>query len=228
MNAADLAQRADSLREEAALYVADPRAMYTTLYAAFDHFNETLFGGKLPPVVLVLHRKRNAHGYFWNGMWKDGAKNAAEVSEIALNPESMGRTAEAVLSTLAHEMVHHEQHAFGKPGKVGHNKEWAEWMDRIGLTPTSTGAEGGKRTGRNVTHMIVADGPYAKACADFLTKHAEARHLLSSRPAAAVRKQDKSKVKHTCPDCGLNVWGKEGLNVVCGDCDQPLVPSNYL
>lgn len=28
--------------------------------------------------------------------------------------------------------------------------------------------------------------------------------------------------KYTCPGCELNVWGKPGLRVVCGDCEMPL------
>ncbi len=32
-----------------------------------------------------------------------------------------------------------------------------------------------------------------------------------------------SKSKYTCPDCQTNVWGKPGLNIVCGNCDQSFV-----
>ena len=35
-------------------------------------------------------------------------------------------------------------------------------------------------------------------------------------------KKDPSKVKHTCPNCGLNVWGKRGIRVVCEACDELL------
>ena len=35
--------------------------------------------------------------------------------------------------------------------------------------------------------------------------------------------KDKSKVKYSCPNCNYNVWGKQGLNIICGDCD-----ANYL
>jgi hypothetical protein len=36
------------------------------------------------------------------------------------------------------------------------------------------------------------------------------------------------KVKYSCPtkDCKLNVWGKPGLNVVCGDCGGRLKVNN--
>lgn len=31
--------------------------------------------------------------------------------------------------------------------------------------------------------------------------------------------------KYTCPGCELNVWGKPGLRLVCGDCNMPLAES---
>lgn len=200
------------------------KALYDTLYAAYEHFNKELFDGKLPPVVLVLHRKRNAHGYYWPQQWANprqrGRKTASNtLPEIALNPETMSRDPEAVLSTLVHEMVHHEQEVFGKPAKSAvHNEQWAEWMDRVGLTPTSTGKPGGKRVGRSVTHMIVKDGPFAKSCAKFLKSKKNTISLAGAPQARGPRKKDLSKLKHTCRECGTNIWGKQGITVSC--CDE--------
>lgn len=69
--------------------------------------------------------------------------------EIALNPELLEeRSVKETLSTLVHEMVHLEQEHFGEaPKRAYHNKQWAEWMDRVGLVPSTTAAPGGKRTG---------------------------------------------------------------------------------
>jgi transcription elongation factor Elf1 len=33
------------------------------------------------------------------------------------------------------------------------------------------------------------------------------------------KKKAASKTKYTCPDCGLNAWGKPEINLVCGDCE---------
>ena len=197
---------------------------YELLHAAFDHFNDRLFAGELPAAVLVLHRKRGAHGYFHGGQWKlrDGDDSYAE---IALNPHSMGRSPAEVLSTLAHEMAHLWDHLFGKVPASGHGKTWAAKMDEIGLTPTSTGQPGGKRTGRKVTHMIVDGGPFANACELFLTEHPDAISVFAVPAApAAERKKDLSKLKHSCPCCNANVWGKAGIRVICGDCDEIMLP----
>jgi len=196
---------------------------YDALHAAFDHFNAQLFAGKLPPVMLTIHRKKNARGYFWAEQFREKNDDALKLDEIALNPESMGRDTKAVLSTLVHEMVHLEQQHFGQPGKDGyHNKEWGTMMDVVGLTPTATGNPDGARTGKKVTHMIEPGGLFDVACDAFLAQG----HDLSwfTLPPVAVEKaKDLSKVKHTCPDCDNKVWGKLGIRVFCGDCDLQML-----
>ncbi|MCC6877376.1 MAG: hypothetical protein IT378_23930 [Sandaracinaceae bacterium] len=135
-----------------------------------------------------------------------------------------------VASTLVHEMVHAWQHEHGTPSRTGyHNHEWAAKMEAIGLMPSSTGAPGGARVGQRMSHYVIEDGPFARA-------------FERMRPAAwfpwvwfpwvcaevpedeALRRKRSvlSKTKYTCP-CGVNVWGKPGLHVVCAECDAMLV-----
>lgn len=199
------------------------RETYDALHEAFDFFNDRLFGGKLPPVMMTIHRKKNARGYFWAEQFREKNDASLKVDEIALNPESMGRTTKDVLSTLVHEMVHLEQQHFGKPGKGGyHNKEWGDMMDEVGLEPTSTGHPGGARTGKKVTHMIVAGEPFDMACDALLARGLDLSWFTV--PQAPVAKaKDLSKVKHTCPDCDNKVWGKLGIRVFCGDCDVQML-----
>jgi hypothetical protein len=96
-----------------------------------------------------------------------------------LNPDSfIGRTDEQIVSTLAHEMKHLEQHRFGTPSKRGyHNKEWAASMKAIGLMPSNTGAVGGKETGQQMDHYIIPGGAFACAFAEL------AGHRLEAEPA---------------------------------------------
>lgn len=200
------------------------KATYDALHAAFDFFNAELFEGRLPPVMLTIHRKRGAHGYFWAKQFRERGDDALEIDEIALNPETMGREPMAVLSTLVHEMTHLEQEHFGKPGKNGHhNKEWGTLMDRIGLEPTATGQPGGPRTGRKVTHCIVAGGPFETACAAFLAQGHDLSWFAIA-PVKAEKEPDTSKVPHVCETCEIKVWGKLGIRVYCADCDELMPP----
>lgn len=192
---------------------------YAGLEKAFNHFNEALFENRLPPVMFTLTRKRGTHGYFHAEQFahRDGDKT----HEIALNPNSMGREISAVLATLVHEMTHLEQQEYGKPSKNGHhNMEWANLMIRVGLTPTDTGNEGGKMTGRKVTHMIDPDGPFMAALEDLMPFDIP---YFTQPIAKAEKKKDTSKVKHSCPTCDAKAWAKAGSRLVCGDCDEAMV-----
>jgi len=88
---------------------APTAASFNALQTAFDHFNAQLFEGRLPPVMILIHRKKNAHGYFWPERFGHRDDKKLKVHEIALNPETMSRSDRDVLSTLVHEMCHHEQ-----------------------------------------------------------------------------------------------------------------------
>ena len=135
---------------------------YGELQQAYDFFNQTLFGERLPPCLITYQRKNRTYGYFSGDRWAGGKKIA---DEIAMNPMHFNeRTQGEVLSTLVHEMVHLEQHHFGTPSRSGyHNKEWASWMERVGLIPSNTGEPGGKQTGQQMTHYIAPSGAFEKA-----------------------------------------------------------------
>ena len=198
---------------------------FNALQTAYDFFNRELFDGKLPPCMILLHRKRNAHGYFWAERF--GHRDAEEkLDEIALNPTTMrGRTDRDVLSTLVHEMCHLEQQHFGKPGKgTYHNAEWATMMKRVGLQPQAVDNKD-RETGNKVSHVIIENDAFDKACAKLLKTglalpYSERTFTRAEKKRAKVKKA--SKTKYTCPSCDMNVWGKPGLSVGCIDCDEAM------
>jgi predicted SprT family Zn-dependent metalloprotease len=133
------------------------------LQKAFDYLNSELFENKLPHCLITYQRRKSTYGYF--AAERFGREDGERTDEIALNPQHFAeRTIEENLSTLAHEMVHLRQHHFGKPGRGRyHNKQWADMMEAIGLIPSSTGKEGGKRTGDHIGHYIKPGGLFAHA-----------------------------------------------------------------
>jgi SprT-like family len=200
---------------------------YTSLDAAYDHFNRTLFAGQLPACLITMQRKHGAYGYF-SGNRFASLDNPAEITdEIALNPSHFApRTATETLSTLVHEMVHLFQHHFGRPSRNGyHNKQWAAQMREVGLIPTDTGEPGGREVGQKVTHMIEEGGRFAKACTAFLAKTGPI--LYQDRAGEgdagkARKKKAASKTKYTCPGCELNAWAKPDANLWCGSCEEQM------
>ena len=205
----------------------DPIAITTTecLQAAFDFLNAKLFGGKLPDAQFNFTRKPHMLGHFAEDRYS-GRVTQFKKPEIALNPNSFnGRTDEQIVSTLAHEMKHLEQHCFGKPSARGyHNKQWAASMKAIGLMPSNTGAVGGKETGQQMSHYILPNGAFARTFAE-LAATGWKLNLQSTIYAGGEKKPKKDKTKYTCPSCGLNMWANiPDADINCNSCRCVMPP----
>ena len=200
---------------------------YRAFQDAYDFFNWKLFTNSLPNVLVTLQRKPRTYGYFSPERFT--ARDAkGKAHELAMNPDHFGRCDEEILSTLAHEMAHVWQEAFGKPGRSRyHNKQWAAKMKEIGLHPSNTGAPGGKETGDSMSHYTIAGGLYACAY-DELHATGFRLHWSSGRDSmtegtgkegdGAKEKKKASKTKFSCPECDQNAWGKPDSSLVCGGC----------
>jgi hypothetical protein len=191
---------------------------YGALEAAFDHFNAQLFGGRLPKCLITLRAHGRSFGYFAGNRFSDVKNVGTTTDEIAMNPKPfLSRSATESLSTLAHEMTHVEQHHFGTPPRTGyHNREWGELMLRIGLQPSATGAAGGRMTGYQMNHYVIADGPFDVSCRSLLASGWELRLADTAKDAEWVR--GPTRVKFTCPQCHCNAWGAASLKLLCGAC----------
>jgi predicted SprT family Zn-dependent metalloprotease len=187
---------------------------YDDFDAAYAYFNKRLFAGRLPLCLITVRPHRGAYGYFSSERF--GSRDGNEIhDEIALNIRHFEkRSPYEILSTLVHEMVHLEQAHFGSPSRNGyHNREWAAWMERIGLMPSDTGAPGGKRTGQRMTHYVVADGPFDRAVRTrtFTVPYYD-------RIGETDSTRGKRKVTYTCPSCEDKLWGKPNAQPHCGKC----------
>jgi len=207
------------------------RQAYEELQVAYDFFNDTLFDGRLPDCLITYQRKKTSLGYFSPERW-DGSKDR-KADEIALNPTYFDERGVAdTLSTLVHEMVHLEQHHFGTPSRRGyHNREWASWMERVGLIPSDTGEPGGKRTGQKMSHYIAAGGSFEADCGELLKRgfglswveHVETELEDEAEGKNGTEVKKKLRAKFTCLKCGLNAWAKPSANLACGDCSVHMV-----
>ncbi len=135
---------------------------YSELQEAYEFFNQEIFSNELPFCLITLQRNKRTYGFFsfQKFIHVDGKKT----DEIALNPAYFSVCPpEEIMQTLVHEMVHLWQYHFGKPGRGGyHNKEWALKMESIGLMPSSTGKEGGKKTGDRIADYFIENGLFIK------------------------------------------------------------------
>ena len=208
---------------------------------AFDYFNEQLFSNRLPKVIITTQRHRGSYGFFCPESYiqrdfdDDGDMLVPEfnVHEISIMPDGMyGRPDREVLSTLVHEMCHLQQQEQGKPSRNGyHNKQWGDYMRAIGLEPSSYGKNDrrnpelpeeekekygeGTSTGQKVSHFIIPNGSFDKACAKLLNSGFT---LDLQQAPRLIENTKKNKLKYTCPNCGINAWAKHGIKLACGKC----------
>jgi len=226
----------------------DPTAeMAAALTQAYGFYNVHLFSERLPACLITLQRRKGTYGYFAADRFARTFQSALDASgmgiadrvgaeahitdEIAINPEHFGdRSVEDTLSTLVHEMVHLAQHHFGAPGRGRyHNRQWAEWMKRIGLYPSSTGLHGGAETGDTMSHYIGEDGPFAQATTSLLATGFTIPWVDASKARAGAGgdgdgdgaggsgSKSGKRVRYTCPICLLNAWAKADVDLRCGE-----------
>lgn len=229
--------------------LVDPTTQaYAELQAAFVHYNNALFDGKLPHCLITMQREKRTYGYFSSRRF--GSKHdKAMIDEIAMNPSYFGVVPLLeILQTLVHEMAHAWQAHFGDPGRRSyHNKEWAEKMEAIGLMPSDTGKPGGKKTGEKMADYAIEGGLFMQATdallkSDFRISWFD-RRMPADTDIAAIFGADNhdgesddasgsggmfelapagnrsNRDKYRCPSCGAQAWGKPGLKLLCGGDD---------
>lgn len=194
---------------------------YGDFQLAYQTLNMQLFDGALPDVMFTLARTRHANGYVMPEGYNALADQTSKVAEIGLNPETFShRTAEQILSTIAHEMVHLDQHLHGKPSPFGyHNREFANRMKAIGLQTSDTGEPGGNEVGQRMTHYVIGGGAFQTVARQLISdgwqvRYASPAETDDDKRRRAARKA--SKTKYTCSHCGANAWGRPGLLIACG------------
>ena len=196
---------------------------YTALQRAYAFFNGELYGDELPDCLITLQRRKRSCGYFSPRKFRH-VRQDMTTDEIAMNPAYfLEQGTVEVLQTLVHEMAHLWQEHYGKPSRRGyHNKEWAAKMESVGLMPSSTGQEGGKKTGQSMSDYPIQGGAFLAACKKLLATGFSIPwgDMPEDDANSAASGNGSNRLKYICPGCGSNIWGKPGLNVVCGDCMQ--------
>jgi hypothetical protein len=110
----------------------------------------------------------------------------------------------AQLETLLHEQVHLWQENFGehqhKPGRVGHDTEFVEKCESLGLHPLPIIG----------CHMAVADGVFAQLMGELGIERPNDVPRSNEPPKVDWFRPEKDKGRSTlkkwvCPECGLKV-----------------------
>jgi len=206
----------------------NPTAEYDALSRAFSFFNKALFDDRLPPVLLTLSKHGRSLGYYRNRAFVSRVQQGTVADEIALCANTFsGRSDNAVLSTLAHEMAHLWQHTFGKKvSRSGyHNLEWADRMLAIGLHPSDTGKPGGKKYGHRMTHYVIEGGRFDLVANHFLSngwrlqwENASNVPVSDSAEWEHPEKPKQTRKRFVCGQCQMLAMAKFTARLNCGFC----------
>lgn len=202
------------------------------LEKAFTLLNADLFGGVLPtPIITVIPTPRAYAHYVPFDIWnaKDTGKR-----EINLGAGTLDRPLENILASLVHEMVHmyndcvlNEQDTSNKG--VYHNRIFKREAEAHGLIVTRHDKYGYCQT------------EAGDALIDFLLEHDELReiemcranpaivavgvgtHTGNSNGLKPVGTAASHHRKYICPCCGNSVRATKAVNILCLDCDAPML-----
>ena len=80
-------------------------------------------------------------------------------------------------------------------------------------------------TGAAEARLTASDFPFSFEALDAAFTAAFASQLRPNVPASLSTKPKASNVKrkYRCSGCAIQLWGKPGLNVICGECELALV-----
>ncbi len=130
--------------------------LLSTLYRAFDHFNQTFSSSEpLPTPVINLGPagKRPYYGWFRANSWtvKDKQTEGSDplIPEINISPEYLDRKPEDVFETLLHEMAHLKNWVLGIKdcnASQYHNKKFKEQAENFGLSVSKMRNRGWAKT----------------------------------------------------------------------------------
>lgn len=181
----------------------------------FIFYNTQLFSNKLPEIIFVLSRDKKMSGEFTSDQWKD--QHGKTIHEITINPDYFDPYNIDFHQTLVHEMCHLYQFEFGTPGKSGyHNREFSQIMQNVGLQTSDSGTPEGLKVGRRMSDYFIEDGAFIQAFKKIQETSFELPKLKSER--ILKKRFGGVRTKYTC-NCGTNIWGKTGLQIVCKKCD---------
>jgi predicted SprT family Zn-dependent metalloprotease len=181
----------------------------------------------------------NVLGYFSPERFVGTSREEAEITDqLAMNPKHfLMRNIMDTLSTLVHEMCHVWQHHHGdvRSRRTYHNSEWGAKMESLGLMPSNTGQPGGRKTGQQMTHYIMEGGLFETVCKGLLADNFKISWADRFIPIDKLnppwlggtsglggeldpKKKTRTKEKYICAECGVSVWGKPDLKIICGHC----------
>lgn len=169
----------------------------------------------LQPVEGVLSTLVHEQAHVWQHVFgTPGRRNyhnrewADRMIDLGLYPSATGRPGGAEVGEgMSHYIV--ESGAFLRACRALLRTDWAlRWHDRVVPELTEAG----------LAALSATDGD--TPLGEVPVRHAGSDYELRSPTA----KDTSNRLRYSCPDCGVKVWGKPGLRLSCLTCSAELRP----
>lgn len=190
------------------------------LYRIFDILNHDKFDNTLPvPVITIQKTGGKTLGHFtldkvWNNKNNSDSDEEESYYEINIDPRWFcDRTADDVVETLLHEMVHYCNKISEIKDCNGnvHNKKFKTLAEKVGLV-----VEKGKSVGYGYTSA----SNELKAYIDTkIHPNETAFEYFRATVIKPAKPKKKTLFKYTCPKCNQVAKGKRDIAIKCGKCD---------
>lgn len=184
------------------------RETITFLHQWVDRFNAEFCGGRLPRAAVSLSRDRRSR-LGWYLPSRDGLSLNYRVN---LNTRHLTRKTDEVLETLLHELLHLEEHLFGKPGKGNyHTRGFQKRCEDLGIPCDHRGCNLGIRRPSPFTELLEHHGiPITVP--------------MSEELRSALRHQEQPVTKLKRWTCGCtNVWAAVEVQAICTQCGKEFI-----
>ena len=196
-------------------------SQYKSFQDLYCYYNENLFEGKLPDCQINLCRKKDTPGFFTTQKWIDS--DLRIIHEINLNPLDLEKETIEWHGILVHYMVHLWQCEFGTPPQDAsyHNKEFVKKMEEIGFIVEYIESPNGEKTGRKISWLPDPVGLFYRIHNNLPPKKPEYQPLPDMESTKANK---RAKTTYTCTCCGITMWGKPEVLLICFECFELFIP----
>lgn len=223
--------------------------LYAKIQAVIDLIDENFFSGKgkqkIPELVFAINNQcRDCVTAFVSPDALYDKIKGKKLQYMGINPKHLDRDTEDILATICHELCHIYENVYIHIPRGGyHDKQWENLMAECGLEAVIL-----NKSRTAVSTKIKEGGVFESFVKDFKDKNGDDYFNIvaytavlenkiklalgtedgdSDEPKAdnadkPVKKYNRNKVKYTCPDCGVSLWGKGNLYIICGKCSERL------
>lgn len=197
----------------------------------YNALNEDKFNGSLPVPVITVQSKPGTWGHCSRArVWQ---RKDEQTYEMNIAAEMLSAPIEEIIDTMLHEMVHlycrENSIQEVSRGRKYHNGKFKVLAEQVGLVCIREGIYGWNTVGTGNDNLV--EYALSKGWSEIVLNRQTvggfrlgiAGSGTASSTAAPGGKAPSSTRKLQCPYCKNSVRATKKVNIICGDCMQPMI-----